>query len=192
MGEQVVLHEVAVALVMLRIEPAVLVQVETGHVLEAQRAGLAILNQAAVQADGGRARGQTQHAIRMRGNVAAYHARGRTRHSLVVLGDDEFHGKPLSLEPPEKMRAHAKPCLSRSGDQPQVFIRFSARKCYERLASREARRTSCSASKSSRAWAMQLRKCSSPTRSTKPARRMVFIGCSFTCEKMRRTPWELQ
>ena len=52
MGEQVVLHEVAVALVMLRIEPAVLVQVETGHVLEAQRAGLAILNQAAVQAVG--------------------------------------------------------------------------------------------------------------------------------------------
>ena len=48
----------------------------------------------------------------------------------------------------------------------------------------------------SRAWAMAssmlARKCSSPTRSTKLARRMVFMGCSFTWEKMRLTPWALQ
>ena len=96
MGEQVVLHEVTVALVVLRIEAAVLVQVEAGHVLEGQRAGLVVLNQAAVQADRGRAGGQTQHAIGVRGNITAYHARGSARHGLVIFGDDELHGKPLS------------------------------------------------------------------------------------------------
>ena len=96
MGEQVVLHEVTVALVVLRIKASVLVQVEAGHVLEGQRAGLVVLNQAAVQADRGRAGGQTQHAIGVRGNIAAYHARGSARHGLVIFGDDELHGKPLS------------------------------------------------------------------------------------------------
>lgn len=81
----------------------------------------------------------------------------------------------------KNMCAHAKPCPPCSEGQPRVFIRFSA---------------PSSASSSSRAWAMassmQLRKCSSPTRSTNPARRMVFIGCSFTWEKMRLTPFALQ
>ena len=95
--EQVLLHEVAVALVVLGVEAAVLVQVERGHVGEADLAGRAVLHEARVQPDGRRTRGQPQHAGRVGVHVGGDTVGRLAAHVLGALGDDEFHGTLSSL-----------------------------------------------------------------------------------------------
>ena len=95
--EQVLLHEVAVALVMLRVEAAVLVQVEGGRVGEADPAFGAVLHEVGVQADGGRAGGQAQDAVGLRGKAARDHVGGLPAHVLVRVRNDEVHAVSFLL-----------------------------------------------------------------------------------------------
>mgnify|MGYP003305929392 CR=1 FL=1 len=97
--EEIVVHEVPVALVMLPGQAHILVHVEGHHILEAHFTGLVHLNQALIDTQGGGAGGQTKNkgavflmGVDGIGNVL----RGPGAHILVIIFDDQFHAQSHS------------------------------------------------------------------------------------------------
>mgnify|MGYP003300403364 CR=1 FL=1 len=98
MVEQVLVHEVPVALVVGAGQAAVLVQVDGGDLSEAQIADLVpVLDQALVGADGGAAGGQTQNAVGLGDDLGSDDVGGLAGHLSVVLGFDDSHDKLCSF-----------------------------------------------------------------------------------------------
>ena len=95
MVEEVVVHEIPVALVMLVGQAQVFVHVEGHHVFEGHFAGLIHPGQLLINADGAGAGGQAQHegpfflvAVDFSGNVM----RGPEAHLIVIFLNDDTHG----------------------------------------------------------------------------------------------------
>ena len=95
MVEKVLLHEVAIALVVLGGQAAVLVQVERGNLLEADTVGLEVLHQVGIQPDGRGAGGQAQRGSRVHDQLGGDQIRRATAHILVGLLDEQLHVMPF-------------------------------------------------------------------------------------------------
>ena len=95
MVEKVLLHEVAIALVMLGGQATVLVQVERGDLLEADTVGLEVLHQVGIQPDGRGASGQAQRGSRVHDQLGGDQIRRATAHILVGLLDEQLHVMPF-------------------------------------------------------------------------------------------------
>ena len=89
--EEVVLHEVAVALVVIARQALVLVQVHGTDVGKGQVALVVPLDQLLIGADGGGTGGQTQHAIGLDDDLRRDEIRGLTAHSRVVSAGNKSH-----------------------------------------------------------------------------------------------------
>ena len=120
MVEQVLLHEVAVALIVLGRKAAVLVQVERRDLSEAELARLEVSHEVGVQADGRRARGQAQHARRVGLHERGDAIGGAAAHVLRALGDDEFHAHPfVPSHRAHKAPSTTQPVRSRTAQSPR-------------------------------------------------------------------------
>ena len=98
MVEQVLVHEVPVALVVGPGQTTVLVEVDGGDLGEAQIADLVpVLDQALVGAHGGAAGGQTQNAVGLGDDLGSDDVGGLAGHFGVVLGFDDSHGEFCSF-----------------------------------------------------------------------------------------------
>ena len=95
MVEEVLLHEVAIALVMLGGQAAVLVQVERGDLLEADAVGLEVLHQVRVQPDRRGAGCQAQRGSRVHDQLRGDQISRATAHILVGLLDEQLHVMPF-------------------------------------------------------------------------------------------------
>ena len=86
--EQILPHEVVVALIVFRRQTHVLVQVERGDLGEIQTLFLVHPDQLFVQAQRGAARGQTEHTVRFPANQRRHDLRSLFAHLIVVVFDE--------------------------------------------------------------------------------------------------------
>ena len=124
--EQVVLHEVAVALIVVGREAAVLVKVERRGIGEADVARLAVGHELRVQADGRGSRRKAQHAVGLGLQLGRDLVGGQTAHLVVIGSDDQFHVIPLLSNAPSRRPAPAGAAENRSAQA----TRASARNLY--------------------------------------------------------------
>ena len=98
MIEQMLLHEIAVALLVLRIKTAIFVQIEGGHARKIELAFLETAHELSIQTLGRRTGGQTQHATGLFRNQIGDDIGRSLAHFLIILGNVDFHGSPFILE----------------------------------------------------------------------------------------------
>ena len=93
--EQVVTHEEVIALRVIMVEAAVLVQVVGADLGEIAVPVLAGLNEVLVGADGRGAGGEAEHAVRLQDDLSGDDVRRFAAHVLVILGVNDLHGASL-------------------------------------------------------------------------------------------------
>ena len=89
--EQVVVHEIAIALVVTAVQTHVLVQVHAGDGGEVNLAGLVVGDQTLVGAHGGGAGRQTQHAVGFHQNLSGNQVSGLIAQLVVGVHNNVFH-----------------------------------------------------------------------------------------------------
>ena len=97
MVKEVVLHEVAVALVVGGGQTRILVQVHGTDLAEIQVAGLIARDQLLVHPDGGGPGGETQHAVGLQNNMGSQQAGSLPAHGLIIFGDVDLHVEKAPL-----------------------------------------------------------------------------------------------
>ena len=91
--EQVVVHEVAVALIMRGLETDILVEVERGHVLEADLASLVQFDELGIEVERRGAGSKTQHGVRLRVQHFLVDGSSLLRNAFGGI-DDDLHDAP--------------------------------------------------------------------------------------------------
>jgi hypothetical protein len=91
-GEEIVVHEAVITLLVLRVQPHVLVQVEGGHLGKIKTLLLVHAHQFLVQPERGRTGGHPDHRVGL-GVQHVGHVAGRGfAHRFVSVTNDHFHG----------------------------------------------------------------------------------------------------
>ena len=93
--EEVHVHEVAIALLVVAGQAAVLVEVVGLDLGEVELAGLIGGNEVLVGADGRGARGKAEHAVGLEGDLGRDDGGGLAAHVLVILGANDSHNASL-------------------------------------------------------------------------------------------------
>ena len=96
--EQVVVHEIAVAVRVVAGKPAVFVEVDRPHAGEVEEPLFAALDQFFVCADGRRARRKAEHAVGLQVHLRADHARGKRAHLLVGFDPHHAHRRHFQYQ----------------------------------------------------------------------------------------------
>ena len=89
--EEVVLHEVTVALVVSSRQAAIFVEIERLRIREADLARVARAHELGIQANRGRARREAEDAVRLRLQLLRDHVRRGNAHLLIVFGNHYVH-----------------------------------------------------------------------------------------------------
>ena len=97
MVEEVVVHEVAVALRIVTGQTAILVEVIRTHLGEIEVARLVLGDKPFIGADRGGTRGKAEHAVRLKGDLGGDKIRRLTAHVLIIGCMDNLHDALLSI-----------------------------------------------------------------------------------------------
>ena len=97
MVKQILVHEVAVALIVVGSDGIVLVQIDSGNAREINFTRAVHLDQLLIHSNGSRTRSQSENGSFGRSDDICHDIGGDGGHFFIVLTNDEFHRKHLSV-----------------------------------------------------------------------------------------------
>lgn len=97
MVEQMLLHEVMIALLVIVRKAAIFVKIKRGDAGEIEVFLFVALNELGIQALGRRTRGKAEHATGLFGNQFRNDIRSRFAHILIIFSNDDLHRNPFRI-----------------------------------------------------------------------------------------------